>query len=252
MVAACTPPSERLYDKAYKAIEKNQFRIGVDLLLRAANVEKKENLKFRDMMEAARIVRFEIQDYPRAIRIYRKIILDSLDEPTRINSQELIAEIYFENIQNYEMAAKELQVLEPLVKNEVRHEKIALRLCQAFYLTGRYEDALEEADAQLRAPKIEELSFMKIKAQILTAQKKYSDALDLYQKILDKNEIYFENENLFIAVSVVYEENEQYSEAMKYLKKYESEIKDKNYLELRYKKLQERLVNQPLFKGRRK
>lgn len=251
-ISACKPTPERLYNEAYSEVEKGHFRIAVDLLEKSADFEKKDIIKFKNLLEAARITRFEIQDYERAIRIYKKIILQAQDVDQRIHSQQAISEIYLENLQNYNMALKELQVLEPLIKNENEKEKIKLRIAQAQYLTGNNQQAIEEINASIKTAKDEMLNFLKLKAQVLLAQKKYKEAISTYQEILKRDPKYFESENLFIATSVVYEENEEYQAALEYLTKYERQIKDKAYFELRYKRLKERLANKPLFKGKRK
>ena len=67
-----------------------------------------------------------------------------------------------------------------------------------------------------------------------------------------KDPLFFKDENLYIATSIAYEENEQFADALGFLNKNENQIKDKSYLELRVKRLKERLVNRPLFKGIRK
>ncbi len=252
LMSACKPASERLYNEAYAEVEKGHFRIAVDLLEKSANFEKKNAIKFKYLLEAARIARFEIQDYERSVRIYRAVILEAQDVDQRIHSQQAISEIYLENLQSYNQALKELQVLEPLIKNEDEKEKIKLRIAQAQYLTGNNQQALEEINVSLKVVKNETLNFLKLKAQVLVAQKKYKEAILTYQDILMRDPRYFESENLFIATSVVFEENEEYEAALGYLTKYEKQIKDKAYFELRYKRLKERLANKPLFRGRRK
>jgi tetratricopeptide (TPR) repeat protein len=251
-LSACKPAAERLYSEATVEIEKGHFRLAADLLIKSSNVEKDPLLKYRYMTEAARLVRFEIQDYERAIRIYREIILSSQNENQRISSQESIAEIYLENIQNYSLALEELQILEPLIKDEEKKEKTQMRIAQAFYLTGNYQQALEEINTSLPHAKLEKMNVLKLKAQVLTAQKKYKEALDIYEQMRTEDLKYFTDENLFITTSVVFEENEDFAGALAYLNKYEKFIKEKAYLDLRYKKLKERLVNKPLFQGKRK
>lgn len=251
-LSACKPAAERLYSEAYVEIEKGHFRIAIDLLEKSANAEKKNQTKYKYLLEAARIARFEIQDYERSIRIYRTIILEAQDADQRIRAQQAISEIYLENLQSYSLALKELQVLEPLIKDDDEKEKIKLRIAQAQYLTGNNQQAIEEINIALKTIKNEVLSFLKLKAQALVAQKKYKEAILSYLEILKRDENYFQTENLFIAVSVVYEENEEYEEAMSFLTKYEKQIKDKAYFELRFKRLKERLTNKPLYKGRRK
>ena len=250
--SGCTPAADRLYSEAYAEIEKGHFRIAVDLLEKSSSLEKKNLLKHKHLIEAARIARFEIQDYDRSIRIYRSIVLGAEEVDQRISSQRAISEIFLENLQNYSLALKELQVLEPLIKDEAEKEKIKFRISQAHYLTGDNQQAIEEINASLRTAKSETLNFLKLKAQVLIAEKKFKEAILTYNEIFRKDPVFFQTENLFIAVSVVYEENEEYKEALEYLTKYEKQIKDKAYFELRYKRLKERFANKPLFKGRRK
>ena len=50
----------------------------------------------------------------------------------------------------------------------------------------------------------------------------------------------------------MYEEKEDYFSSINFLEKNEEKIQDKAYLELRLKRLKEKLINKPLFKGRRK
>lgn len=251
-LSACKPASQRLYNEATAEIEKGHFRIALSLLEKSIAIEKKENEKIKYLSEAARLARFEIQDYDRAIRFYRNIILQSPDETKRIEAQEAISEIYLENLQSYGEALKELQLLEPLIKDEKEKYKIKLKIAQTLYLTGNYMPALDEIDMALKGASSETLNFLKLKAQIFIAQKKYKEAIAIYQDILKQDAQYFEKENLFVATSVVYEENEDYQAALDYLTKYEKQIKDKAYYELRYKRLKERLVNKPFYKGQRK
>jgi len=249
---SCTPAADRIYKEARSEIERGHFRVGLDLLIRAAETEKNSELKFKHYLEAARIARFEVQDFQRAIRLNKEIILKSPDEKLRINAQESVAEIYFENLLDYAQALKELQKLEPIVKESEQRERVTLKICQALYLTGDPARALDEISLALRSAKTEVLSFLKVKAQAQVALKKYEEALATYEHIFQSNPQYFEKENLFMAVSVVYEEKEDYAAAIKYLNTYGEKINDKAYLELRHRRLQERLVNKPLFQGKRK
>jgi tetratricopeptide (TPR) repeat protein len=251
-VGACKPASERLYGEAYAEIEKGHFRIAVDLLEKSSKLEKKNQLKCKYLSEAARISRFEIQDYERSIRIYKKIILECEEEGQRIKAQESISEVYLENIQNYSLALRELQALEPLLKDVKKKEKTKLKIAQAQYLTGNNDQAIEQIKVSLKNSGIETLALLKLKAQVLVAQKKFKEAIEVYQDIYKRDADYFAKENLFLATSVVYEESEEYEEALEYLNMFEKQIKDRQYLDLRRRRLKERLVNKPLFKGKRK
>jgi tetratricopeptide (TPR) repeat protein len=248
----CTPQADKLYNEAYREIESGHFRIALSLLERSAELETNDKKKTKALTEAARISRFEIQDFDHALRIYRQIILKSQDPRQRFNAQDSLAEIYLENLQNYSQALKELQILEQLDVGPELKEKTKLKIAQAQFLSGNSVAALEYIDAATSKNVSDKKPFLKLKAQALLSLKKYDDALAAYEEIRRLDDRYFASENLYIAASIVFEEKEDYASAINYLEKYQDQIPDKAYYELRIKRLKEKLVNKPLFKGRRK
>ena len=252
LLNGCTPQSEKLYTEAYSEIESGHFRLALDLLERSAAIEKDDKKRTKALVEAARIARFEVQDYDRALRINRQIILKSEDPKQRLLAQETLAEIYFENLQNYSQSLNELLILEQLTSEAEAKEKLRFKIAQAYFLTGNPPAAFEYIEASLKSPAADRKHFLKLKAQILVSQKRYDEALAVYEEIRKLDADFFAKENLYIATSTVFEEKEDYASALAYLEKYQSFVNDKAYLELRFKRLQERLTNKPLFKGRRK
>jgi tetratricopeptide (TPR) repeat protein len=252
LLQACTPQSEKFYSEAYSEIDKGHFRIAVDLLEKSAAIEKDDRKRTKALVEAARIARFEIQDYDRALRINRQIILKSADVKQRLLAQETLAEIYLENVQNYSQALNELLILEQLTQGDEEKEKLRFKISQAYFLTGNPSAAFEYIETSLKSPAADKKNFLKLKTQILVSQKKYDEALAVYEEIRKLDADFFAKENLYIATSTVFEEKEDYASALAYLEKYQQFIPDKAYLELRIKRLRERITNKPLFKGRRK
>lgn len=249
---ACESRSDSLYEQAYLEIEKGHYRIAVDLLDKSTQIEEDPVKKYKNLLELARIIRFEIQDYNRSIKIFRNIILGASDETQRIAAQESLAEIYLENMQDYSMALKELQILEPLLTESKKKERTRLKIAQTLFLTGQNQQALEEIQSAEKYIKFYSINFLKLKAEVLLVLKNYKESLACYEELLKKNPSYFANENLYIATSIVYEENEQYNEALNYLLKNEAFVKDRSYLELRIKRLKEKIANKPLSRGIRK
>ena len=249
---SCKDRSSALYEDAINKIQGQNFTAAVLLLEQASQLQKIKNLKYKYLTDAARIIRFELQDYTKAINILRQIILESEDESQRILAQESLTEIYLENLQDYEKALKELQILEPLLKDSMKKEKTRLRIAQTLFLTGHNKQALEEIVVAEKNIKFNEALFLKLKAEILTADKNYKEAITTYQTLYSKNQTYFADENLHIAISMVYEENEQYTDALNYLVKNESSVKDKSYYELRVKRLKSKIANKPLSHGVKK
>lgn len=246
------PQAERFYSEAYSEIESGHFRIALDLLEKSASIEKNDKKKTKALVEAARIARFEIQDFDRAIRLNRQIVLRSGDAGQRLNAQEILAEIYLENTQNYSQALSELLILEQLVQNLEKKEKIKLKIAKAQFLSGNTKVALEYVESSVKTSGADKKNYLKLKAQILVSLKRLDEALAVYEEIRKIDEVFFAKENLYITVSIVYEEKEDFSSALAYLEKNQEHIKDTSYLELRIKRLKERLTNKPLYNGRRK
>jgi tetratricopeptide (TPR) repeat protein len=248
----CGSRSEKLYEQASTEVENGNYSLAAELLEKTSQLESENIQKYKYLGEAARIYRFELQNYAKALSLLREIILSSEDEGQRIAAQESITEIYFENLQDYQMALKELQILEPLLKDNSKKEKVRLRIAQMLYLTGNSKQALEEITSAEKYVKFQALHFLKLKAEILLAERRYKETLQTYEELRAKNPAYFADENLYIATSIVYEENEQYAEGLNYLIKNEASIKDKAYYELRVKRLKAKIANKPLSKGIRK
>lgn len=249
---SCAPQGERFYSEAYSEIENGNFRVAIDLLEKSASIEKSDKKRTKALAEAARIARFEIQDFDRAIRLNRQIVLKSEDAAQRLSAQENLAEIYLENTQNYSQALSELLILEQLIQNPEKKDKIKLKIAKSQFLSGNSKTTLEYIDSAIKTSSTEKKNFLKLKAQALVSLKRFDDSLLTYEELRKMDENFFANENLYIATSIVYEEKEDFSTALSYLEKYKEQIKDKTYLELRTKRLNERLTNKPLYNGRRK
>lgn len=251
-LSACTPRAEKLYNNGLDLLSKGKYLEAVEALEDSATLDSNKQRQAKSLSEAARVLRLEIKDYNKALLIYRKLILEAEDALVRLQAQESVTEIYFENLQDYLAALKELLVLEPLVTDPQKKEFIKLRIAQCMQLTGSHTAALEFIEAALGSSKYEQQNFLKLKAQIFLTLKKYDNALNTNFYLFEMDPTYFKNENLFIAQAMVYEEKQDYKLALEFLTKYKDQIDDKNYLELRMKRLQEQIINKPFSRGMRK
>lgn len=248
----CRSRSEKLYTEAYEKINQNEFKSAIELLESSAELEKNNIKKTKALFEAARLLRFERQDYESALKHLRTVVLSSKDEKMRLLAQESICEIYFDHMQNYQEALKELLILEPLLPESKKKELLRLKTAQSQHLIGNSQAALEYIDSVLKISTVDKSPFLKLKAQVLQSENKFDEALKIYDQIYASSQIYFKAENLFYAVSAIQEEKKDYKQGVEYLEKHDTEITDKNYLELRIKKLKEKQINKPFSKGIRK
>lgn len=252
ILSSCIPRAEKLYNNGLDLLSKGKYLEAVEVLEDSAVLDSNRQRQSKSISEAARILRLEIKDYAKALMLYRKLILEAEDALVRLQAQDAITEIYFENLQDYSTALKELLILEPLVTDSQRKDFIKLRIAQCMQLTGSHTAALEFIEAALGSSKFEQKNFLKLKAQIFVTLKKYDDALNTNFYLLEIDPTYFKNENLFITQAMVYEEKQEYKLAFDFLTKHKDQIEDKNYLELRFKRLQEQMINKPFSRGMRK
>lgn len=249
---ACQSRAEKFYNLAQIKIEERQFLDAVDLLENSAVLEKNNRLWSKTNFEIARILRFDIQDYNKALVVYRELILKSEDASIRLMAQESIAEIYFENVQDYTTAVKEYLLLESLIKNPEKLEKIRLKIAQCYRYTGSFKTALEYIEIFINSAKTEKNAFLKLKAQTLASLGQYDEAIKNYNLIQANDPKYFLDENLYVALAMTYEEKQDYKAALAYIQQNRSKIKDSSYVDLRIKRINEKLLNKPFTKGVRK
>ena len=251
-LCACQSRAEKFYHLAQKKIEQRQFLDAVDLLENSAELEKNNRIWSKTNFEIARILRFDIQDYNKALLVYRELILKSEDASIRLLAQESIAEIYFENIQDYVTAVKEYLLLESLIKDPEKLEKIRLKIAQCYRYTGSFKTALEYIEIFVNTSKTEKNAFLKLKAQTLTSLGQYDEAIKNYNLILANDQKHFIDDNLYVAVAMVLEEKQDFKAALAYLQQNKDKIKNGSYVDLRIKRLNEKLLNKPFTKGVRK
>lgn len=251
-VSSCQSRAEKFYNQALEKVQERKFLDAVDLLEDSASLEKNNRLWSRTSFEIARILRFEVQDYNKALHVYREFILKSEDASLRIQSQQAIAEIYFENLQDYATALKEYLLLESLVKDKDQLENIRLKIALCYRYTGNHKTVLEYIDTYLNSSTHTKNAFIKLRAQTYATLEKYDEAIKEYNLILESDKNYFINENLYVAVAMILEDKQDYKQAIAYINQNRDKIKDQNYVELRLKRLNEKLLNKPFTRGIRK
>lgn len=251
-LCACQSRAEKFYNLAQEKIVQRQFVDAVELLENSSELEKNNRVWSKTRFEIARIYRFEIHDYNKSLAVYRDLILKSEDASIRLLSQEAIAETYFENIQDYTTAVKEYLLLESIIKDPEKLEEIRLKIAQCYRYTGNLKTALEYIEVFLKSAKSEKSAFLKLKAQTYSSLGEYDEAVKNYNLILVNDPKFFTEENLYVAVAMTFEEKQDYKAAIAYLQQNKNKIKDHAYVDLRIRRLNEKLVNKPFTKGVRK
>lgn len=254
ILSACSSQEQADYEAAQKEISLSHFRIGLGHLDQVIKRNKTPATVLAALREAARISFFELNDYPRSIQYHRQLILKSPNQNERISSQRQVAQIYFDNLQDYNNAVTEFSKL--LLMNPSTKDAFEFRINIArswFYLNNMFQ-AMAEVDTLLKEPLDPDSKFEieLLKGNILVAQKKYKEAADQFIALIQSNPDKSTKENVIITLAVCHEENLDFKAAIQVLEKYKSVHPQPDYIELRIRRLKERLKNAPGARGMRK
>ena len=129
-----------------------------------------------------------------------------------------------------------------------------MSVARAQYYMNNFFQAESEIDSLLRLKSDDNIRFsaLMLKGNILVAKKEFTKAIDIFKGLIDKYPQRSIQENVGLTLAVCYEENDNFKEAIKVLEDYRGKYNPPEYIELRIKRLQERLRNAPGAKGFRK
>lgn len=201
--------------------------------------------------QGARLAHLEAKNYPLAVTFYRQIILQSSDAVERKSAQRFIAQIYFENLLEYDKAVQEYEKLLKLDHRPEEAFRYRLNLAKAHYQLNNWDQSLNEIDTIL-GEKIgpdEVFEAKLLKASVLLNRRKLSDAAELFESILKEFPDRSQKDNVALNLVVCYEDLKDFSKAIEVLERMKKDYPNPDFLDLRIARLKERRDNQPGAQG---
>lgn len=254
ILSACSSQEQADFNSAQKEINQGHYRIALGHFDQVIKRNKTKALVVEALRESARISFFEVQDYPRAIAYYRQLTLKSPDQTERLASQKQIAQIYFDNLQDYSNSIVEFSKLLQMKPSTKDAYTYRTNIARSWFYTNNFFQASSEVDSLLKEPLDLESRFdiQLLKGNILVAQKNYKDAVAQFVALLENNPERAGKENVILTLAVCYEENFEFKQAIQVLEKYRNIHNQPEYIDLRIKRLKERMKNAPGARGMRK
>ncbi|MGZ3768444.1 MAG: tetratricopeptide repeat protein [Bdellovibrio sp.] len=254
VLVACSSQEQADYKQAQKEIAEEHYRIALSLLDQVIKRNASSDLPLAAAREAARISFFEIKDFDKAIQYHRFIILHSLNEKERLDSQKQVASIYFNNLQNYKLSLVEYSKLQELPHTDIEAAQYKMNMARAQYYLNNFYQSESEIDALLKLKSNDDIHFnaLMLKGNILVGKKDFKAAAEIFKNLLQNHPEKAIQENVALTLAVCYEENFDFKGAIAVLEQYRNKYTRQEYIELRIKRLQERMKNAPGAKGFRK
>jgi tetratricopeptide (TPR) repeat protein len=237
--------------RAKSAIEKQDYASGLAILqdMVEANPDSPNALEAARM--GARVAHLNAKNYVLAVEFFRQIVLRSADPEERKQSQKTIAQIEFENVQDFNQAVLEYEKLLHLDIAPEEMFRYRLNVAKSQLRLGNIDQAVTELDIILsQRHKPEELFDARIlKANTLVAAKRLNDSVGAWLDILKEFPEKSKKENVALNLVVVYEELKDFEKAINLLESMREGYPHPDFLDLRIKHLRERMGNQPGAQG---
>ncbi len=254
LLSSCTSQEEQEYRVGREAVAQGRFTSALSSFDHVLKRNTDSRASLAAAREAARVSFFEVRDFQRAIRYYHFLVLYSGDERERVEAQKQIANIYFNNIQNYSQAVIEFSKLLQMPHNDQEATQYKLSIARAQYYLNNFFQAESEVDILLSKKADEDVYFSAtmLKGNILVAKKDYIKAAELFKSLMKSFPDKARDENVALVLAVCYEENLDFKGAIAILEEQKKRYQPAEYIELRIKRLKERMKNAPGAKGFRK
>lgn len=233
-------------------VERGHFRIALAHLEKVIIRTPNSKLGIEAAREAARISFYEIKDFHKAVQFYQQIVLSSSDADERLNAQRQIVSIYFDHLTDYQRAVVEINKLLVMLSEPKEKTEYKMKLARAYYYQNNFTQAENETDEFLASNPPSDLKFdmVFLKGNIALAKKDLPAAAEVFKGLLQEFPERAIKDNVGLTLSVCYEEMKDFKSAIEVLEKLKASHPMPEYIDIRIKRLSERLKNQPGARGR--
>ncbi len=242
--------------RARELIRAGEYPKALEILrdVRDRNLDNSKSLEVSRL--GGRVAQIDAKNYSLAIDFYRHLVLRSENPKERVNAQRLIAQLYFENLQDYTQAVFEYEKLLKLSLPPNESFRYRLNLAKAHFQLNSLEQANHEIEALLAMKKLEpdEIFDAKmLKANIEVASKNLHAAAESWSQVLTEFPERSKRENVALNLVVCYEEQKEFGKAIEVLEKMKAEnYPNPEFLDIRIARLKERKTNMPGAQGLRR
>lgn len=255
LLAGCFFDSQKLvYNEAVEAEASQNFEKAVKYYERTIKRQPDNELALKASLQAYRVSLFQLNDFIKAAHFLRHRLLHQKTVAERKNTQEKLADLFYDKMQDYK-SALELYAKLLLVENSIPERvKYKERIARSYFYLGDFFQALVEIDELIamslgESERFESLLF---KGNIHLTTKKLKEALIVFEELKVKYPERALQEKIDITMAVAYEEMEQFDRAIDILKEFRRHKPDSPFVDLKIKRLEQRKMNRPGAKGLRK
>lgn len=246
-LSGCRSASERDYQRAHQKIEAGQIAEGLKGLLEIIRIYPNDPVAMKAARDGARLAYFENKDYLTSIDFNRHLAFHSTSPNEVLEAQRQIVEVFMEHLNDYDKSVLEIGKLMQIETDPTKITDLRIKLGRAHYHMKRFFQALAELQEAMKSEITPEQQFdlKHLKANVLAANKKFPEAVSLLKEIIGQDRARAIKENVPITLAVCFEEMKEFRLAMDTLEDIKKDHPIPEYVDLRIKRLNDRLKNQP-------
>ena len=240
--------------RAEKAIGRQDFVSAVELFKKIMDRDPGGPSALEAARQGATVAHLDAKNYARAVEFYKLIVLRSADPEERKSAQKYIAQIYFDNLHDYDQSVVEYEKLLKLTMRPEEAYRFRLNLAKSQFYLNNLDQALSELDVILgQKYSNDELYEAKVlKANTEIAAKNMPEAANQWLAIIKEFPEKAAKENIALNLAVCYEDMKEFGKAIDVLEKMREGYAQPEFLDLRIQRLREHMENQPGAKGLRR
>jgi len=237
--------------RAQRAIAKQDFASALPILQQIMDFQSNEDRSLEAARQGARVAHLEAKNYPLAVKFYRYLVLKADNPEERKSAQRAIAQIYYENLHDYDQSVMEFEKLLKLGNSPEETFRYRLNLAKSHLQLNNAEQALTELNVLLEnKPSSDAIFDIKmLKANVLVANKQMHEATSMWGMILKEFPERSRKENVALNLVVSYEELKEFGKAIEVLETMRDEYPNPEFLNQRIERLKERQYNLPGAQG---
>lgn len=237
--------------RAQRLIGQQDFASALPLLQKIVEHQPQSERGLFAARQGARVAHLDAKNYPSALNFYKHLILESPDPIERKNAQRSIAQIYFENLQDFDQAVIEYEKLLKLENAPDEAFRYRLNLAKSHLQLNNSEQALNELNYLLeKSPGNEQIFDIKmIKANVQASNRQLTEAATTWENIMKEFPERATKEKVGLNLAVCYEELKNFDKAIEVLEGMRASYPEPDFLDKRIERLKERASNQPGAQG---
>ena len=228
--------------KMEKALERGECR---QAKLLFSSIEENQSKKIRLAKKAAEKCLYASKR-KEAIWFYQYLSKRENSKEKRLLFKKKLAQIYFEEVKNYEKAIELYSFLMKQDTLDLEKQLYSFRIAVAFFEMGKWEASLRQVEVILSSTKEGKdrgwVNRMFLKGRILLMQEKYKAAEAVFKKIQQIDPVFFRENKIVFYLSLIYELRKEFHQAISELEGFQS---TSDFLMNKIRRLKVREDNQP-------